>query len=212
MAKSEDIEMGDLRQRAGTDVGRSLDTQNQLIEAEATGLNNITGNHLLGNLEGRSDNIDGDGPSSMFPGLNDGSPPPEIPQKFISEEMARLKQAIQEDDRGALRGLVQDRDVMNPGDALMIIFACIVLNEQQLFEQVVSKNAQFKIYPQWYALFSQPNIYDTVKNYESQAERCKLNELVLEIALEKDLTFIVELLLDLSVITPKLISLLFKDN
>jgi hypothetical protein len=76
----------------------------------------------------------------------------------------------------------------------------------------VSKNAQFKIYPQWYALFSQPNIYDIVKNYESQAERCKLNELVLEQALEKDLTFIVELLLDLSVITPKLISLLFKDN
>ena len=92
--KSEDIEMGDLRQRAGTDVGRTMETQNQLIDGEVTGLNNITGNHLLGNLEGRSDNLDGDGQSSMFPGLNDGSPPPEIPQKFISQEMARLKQAI----------------------------------------------------------------------------------------------------------------------
>jgi hypothetical protein len=111
-----------------------METQNQLIDGEVTGLNNITGNHLLGNLEGRSDNLDGDGQSSMFPGLNDGSPPPEIPQKFISQEMARLKQAIQEDDRGTLRALVQERDVMNPGDALMILFSCIVLNEQQLFE------------------------------------------------------------------------------
>lgn len=54
----------------------------------------------------------------------------------------------------------------------------------------------------WHVLFSTPNIFQVLQNSTTMAERQKFDELVLKVALERDLLFISEVVLDRCVVTP----------
>jgi hypothetical protein len=138
---------------------------------------------------------------------------PALPKKYLTPNMDMLKQALAEDSTDLMHKLVYERDILDPEEALMVIFACVAaMNKPVMFEFLVKKHNYFKMKPVWHALFSMKNIFVNMQNFTSHAERCKLDELVLQVALERDLVFLTEVLLERAVVTPELISLLLKDG
>ena len=81
-----------------------------------------------------------------------------------------------------------------------------------MFKHISHKNNQFKFKPAWHALFSQHNVFQSLQTFPSHAQRGKFDEFVLKVALEKDLDFMTQLVVDRAVITPQLISVLANDN
>lgn len=76
------------------------------------------------------------------------------------------------------------------------------------------RNNSFKDYRKdWEALFTENNIFIRLQKFETSVERSKFNFIVLQKALEKDIVFIVEDLLDGRVpITNQMIKLLLKEG
>ena len=76
------------------------------------------------------------------------------------------------------------------------------------------KNSSFKdVRPDWYLLFSEKNIFTKFQRFQSSVERTQLNLIILEKALESDITFMVEELLDgRTPVTDQIIELMLRDN
>ena len=112
----------------------------------------------------------------------------------------------------------------------MVMYVAVVLmNTPAVFEIMMDKHQNFKTKPVWHVLFSTPGIFQLLRDSsinhkgsagapptsllaaESFQERQKFDELVLKVALERDLLFVTEIILERSLITPQLISLLMHD-
>lgn len=91
--------------------------------------------------------------------------------------------------------------------------AVAFLNMENVFKNILEKFDHFKtLKPDWYVLFSQPQIFKNLQAFPSMAERNTLNAIALNILLEKDLEKLTEIMLEQSVITPEMISILIKHN
>ena len=91
--------------------------------------------------------------------------------------------------------------------------AVAFLNMENVFKNILEKFDHFKtLKPEWYVLFSQPQIFKNLQAFPSMAERNTFNAIALNILLEKDLEKLTEIMLEQSVITPELISILIKHN
>ena len=95
---------------------------------------------------------------------------------------------------------------------MLIYVSVVVMNTPQVFDTMMEQHQNFKTKPVWHVLFSTPAIFRILQGQPTVAERQKFDELVLKVALERDLIFIQEIALDRSIITPQLLSLLMADG
>ena len=124
-----------------------------------------------------------------------------------------LTKSITEDNSSLLVNLAFQRDVKDSEEALLIMFVAVAfLNKQDVFQNILDKFNQFKFKPEWHALFSQPGIFKNLQAFPGMAERNNLNSIALNILLEKELEKLTEIMLEQSVITPELISILIKHG
>lgn len=77
----------------------------------------------------------------------------------------------------------------------MLIFNC-----EEEFELIVRRNKYFEVISDWYSVLEQTNIFQQIQNFQSSIERRKFEFFVLKICLEKDLFFILEILLDRAIL------------
>ena len=107
-----------------------------------------------------------------------------------------LKRAIFEDNPALLHKLAQEKRLVDPEEALVALYVSVVcLNNEQDFNQILEQNDYFRLKPIWHVLFTQPSIFRQLTSLPYMAERCKFDELVLGITLERDITFITDILL-----------------
>ena len=95
---------------------------------------------------------------------------------------------------------------------MVMYVAVVIMNTPQVFDMMREKHQRFKTKPVWHVLFSTPRIFMILQGSQTMAERQKFDELVLKAALERNLHFITEQVLEKSVITPQIISLLIQEN
>jgi len=185
--------------------------------ANDVSLMNGTDNHLLGDIKLRSDQ---QAPEMAFGNLparrnseveRDRLP---LPEKFVSPLMAQLKKVVDMDSPKALTQLVKGERIGDPEEALMVIYvAVVVMNTLGVFDHLLEKHQRFKTKPVWHLLFSMPNIFQVLQSSPSMAERQKFDELVLKVALERELNFIIDIVLDnRTIITPEILSLLLAED
>ena len=75
--------------------------------------------------------------------------------------------------------------------------AVAFLNMENVFKNILEKFDHFKtLKPDWYVLFSQPQIFKNLQAFPSMAERNTLNAIALNILLEKDLEKLTEIMLE----------------
>ena len=87
------------------------------------------------------------------------------------------------------------------------------MNTPGVFDYLLEKHQRFKTKPVWFVLFSMPNIFQILQSSAAMAERQKFDELVLKVVLERELTFMIDIILDnRTVITPALLSLLILEE
>lgn len=142
----------------------------------------------------------------------DGLPPrrnsdketsPVLPTKYLTANMDALKQAMVSDSPQQLIRMVQTSEIGDPEEALIIMYvAVVIMNTPTVFDMMMEKHQRFKTKPVWHVLFSTPNIFQVLQSNTTMAERQKFDELVLKVALERDLLFISEIVLDHGVVTP----------
>ena len=171
-------------------------------------------NQLLGEIRLRSDQV----PQMEFVNLparrsSEVEREP-LPETFFSPLMAQLKKVIEIDSPKALTLLVQKERITDPEEALVVIYvAVVVMNTLGVFDYLLEKHQRFKTKPVWHVLFSMPNIFQVLQSSPLMAERQKFDELVLKGALERELSFITDILLDnRTIITPALLSLLLTED
>ena len=171
-------------------------------------------NQLLGEIRLRSDQV----PQMEFGNLparrsSEVEREP-LPETFFSPLMAQLKKVIEIDSPKALTLLVQKERITDPEEALVVIYvAVVVMNTLGVFDYLLEKHQRFKTKPVWHVLFSMPNIFQVLQSSPLMAERQKFDELVLKVALERELSFITDILLDnRTMITPALLSLLLTED
>ena len=91
----------------------------------------------------------------------------------------------------------------DPEEALMLMYVAVAfMNTPQAFRALLDKHQGFKTKPVWHVLFSSPSIFQVLQSSPTMVERQKFDEIVLKVALERDLHFITEAVLDRAVITP----------
>ena len=166
-----------------------------------------TDNHLLNaNISGRSP------PHIRNPSFEASLPARRPSDKDVnpvqqslpaSPIMEQLKSAIRADSPQQLITLAQTERIDDPEEALMLMYAAVaILSTQRVFSILMQKHQGFKTKPVWHVLFSSPSIFQVLQSSPTMAERQKFDELVLKVALERDLGFITEAVLDRAVITP----------
>ena len=96
---------------------------------------------------------------------------------------------------------------------MILYVAVIFMNDSAVFNRILTRNNFFRIRPEWFALFERADIFKLIqKTPESTTERFKLDKLVLKASLDKEVSFITDLVLSRAVITPETISLLFQES
>ena len=97
---------------------------------------------------------------------------------------------------------------------MVMYIAGVLMNNPQAFNLMMEKHQNFKTKPVWHVLFSTPDVFRLLRdsnangpnasflNADSFVERQKFDEIVLKVALERDLLFITEIVLERSLITP----------
>ena len=96
---------------------------------------------------------------------------------------------------------------------MILYVAVILMNDSVVFNHVLTRNNFFRIRLEWFALFERADIFKLIqKTPESTTERFKLDKFVLKASLDKEVSFITDLVLSRAVITPETISLLFQES
>lgn len=96
---------------------------------------------------------------------------------------------------------------------MILYVAVIFMNDSAVFNRILTRNNFFRIRPEWFSLFEPADIFKLIqKTPESTTERFKLDKLVLKASLDKEVSFITDLVLSRAVITPETISLLFQES
>ena len=99
--------------------------------------------------------------------------------------------------------MAQTSEIGDPEEALIIMYvAVVIMNTPTVFDMMMEKHQRFKTKPVWHVLFTTPNVFNVLQSGKTSAERQKFDELVLKVALERDLLFISEIVLDRGVVSP----------
>ena len=85
---------------------------------------------------------------------------------------------------------------------MLMYVSVVIMNTPEVFSKMIQKHQGFKTKPVWHVLFSSPSIFQVLQSSPTMAERQKFDELVLKVALERDLLFITEAVLERAVFTP----------
>jgi hypothetical protein len=76
------------------------------------------------------------------------------------------------------------------------------MNNQPAFEHLVKKNKAFREKPEWHVILSQFNIFEKLqKRLPYSAERTQLDVITLRIAIEREISFMTELIINNIVMT-----------
>ena len=91
-----------------------------------------------------------------------------------------------------------------------ILYVCAVcLINHEAFEHIIKKNKAFREKPTWHVVLSQYNIFHKLqKRLPYSSERSQLDVIALRIALERELTFMTDLILNNIVMTQEVLALL----
>ena len=103
-----------------------------------------------------------------------------------------------------------DRD-----EVLMALYLAVTrFNQVGIFNFLLVKNHSFQeLEPEWYLLFTEKNVFATLRNIKTSAQRSQFNAIVLLKALQNDYQFIVSDMLDgRAPITNKIVELLIREN
>lgn len=105
-------------------------------------------------------------------------------------------------------------EVTDYDENIMIIYvAAICMNDEQVFNHIVARNNQFNIRPEWNKLFKNTDIFSKLPKFPgSSPERMQLDNFVLKASLDKELSFITELVLTRAVVTPEMLRILLLEN
>ena len=96
----------------------------------------------------------------------------------------------------------------------MVLYVCSVcMNNQPAFEFLIKKNKAFREKPAWHVVLSQYNIFEKLqKRLPYSSERTQLDVIALKIALERELTFMQDLILENIVMTQDVIAALASEK
>ena len=97
---------------------------------------------------------------------------------------------------------------------MALYLAVTRFNQVGIFNFLLVKNHSFQeLELEWYLLFTEKNIFATLRNIKTSAQRSQFNAIVLLKALQNDYQFIVSDMLDgRTPITNKIVELLIREN
>jgi hypothetical protein len=132
----------------------------------------------------------------------------------MSNAMQQLRQAVQDDNKRLFQAIAFNNDVIDSDENLMILYvAAICMNDLAVFNHILTRNNFFRIRPEWALLLKRADIFKLIqKSTGSTPERLKLDKFVLKASLDKEVSFITDLVLARAVVTPETISLLFQES
>lgn len=96
----------------------------------------------------------------------------------------------------------------------MVLYVCVVcMNNQPAFDHLVKKNRSFREKPEWHVILSQFNIFEKLqRRLPYSAERTQLDVIALRIAIEREITFMSDLIISNIVMTQDVLALLAQEN
>ena len=96
---------------------------------------------------------------------------------------------------------------------MILYVAVICMNDLAVFNHILTRNNLFRIRPEWALLFKRADIFKLIQKLPgSTPERFKLDRLVLKASLDKEVSFITDLVLARAVVTPETIATLFQES
>ena len=104
-------------------------------------------------------------------------------------------------------------DIVDSGEVLMLLYCSVVcFNSERAFDILLKRDNYFKQKPDWHKLFNSPKVYQTLKTLPISPERRNFDIITLKEAFDKDLNFMVYLVLERSRITREIIWTLLADD
>ena len=112
----------------------------------------------------------------------------------LSRHMIALKKAVDAFDEVRYSEILT-HDIFDSDEVLMLAYCAVVcFNSQQAFDILMKRNNHFKLKPEWHAVFAAPKVFMTLQI--NSPERRKLDLLTIKTAFERDLNFMVDLVLE----------------
>jgi hypothetical protein len=91
----------------------------------------------------------------------------------------------------------------------MVLYCSVMcFNQERAFDILLKRDNFFKQKPDWHRLFSAPKIYQCLKNQPISPDRRQFDLITLREAFDKDLMFMVEIILERSRITRDIIQVM----
>lgn len=98
-------------------------------------------------------------------------------------------------------------------EVLMYLFASVAcFNSEGTFDILIKRNNLFKVNKEWNDLFSSPKIFYQLSSFQNSVERRKLDQIALRIALDREFFFMIDCILDRSVMTKEIVQILLTEN
>lgn len=95
----------------------------------------------------------------------------------------------------------------------MVLYCSVVcFNQERAFDIMLKRDNYFKQKPDWYRLFATPKIYQCLKNQPISPDRRQFDLITLREAFDKDLIFMVEIILERSRITRDIIQVMVQED
>ena len=130
----------------------------------------------------------------------------------LSANMLTLKQAVEKLDDNRFAQLLNN-DIVDSGEVLMLLYCAVVcFNQERAFDILLKRDNYFKQKPEWNRIFGTPRVYACLKGQPMSPERRQFDVLTMREAFDRELMFMVEIVLERSRITPDLIRTLLAED
>jgi hypothetical protein len=126
--------------------------------------------------------------------------------------MRMLKMAVQNLDDEKFTYLLNS-EIFDSDEVLMLLYSSVVcFNSEKAFDILLKRNNYFKFKGDWHTLFSSIRIFQTLQVQLTSSDRRKFDLIALRAAFEKELQFMVDLILERSRITKELMWILLQED
>ena len=121
--------------------------------------------------------------------------------------MAELREVLLKDDSVLFERICFTIDTYDQDESLILVYVSVVcMRSERVFNYLTTRNSNFNVNHEWHKLFSITNVFEKMQHHSCLTpERAQLDVLVLKASLDRDVSFITDLVLDRSIFTPILI-------
>ena len=72
----------------------------------------------------------------------------------MSENLHMIQKSLEDNDPSILKMLVRDKRIDDSEEAILVMYAAMMMNLPDIFNHILKHNNFFKFKPDWHALFA----------------------------------------------------------